>query len=128
MRLLGRHELRRAEDHALLGEHDRAGPHLALGDLGEAEVEHLGEVLQPALGAEKDVLGLEVAVDDARAVRLFERAADLDQDRERALDRHRAFRAHRLVEVLALEVLHHDVERAVLELAVEEHLHRVRVA
>jgi hypothetical protein len=36
-------------------------------------------------------------------------------------------RAHRLVEVLALEVLHHDVERAVLELAVEEHLHGVRV-
>ena len=37
------------------------------------------------------------------------------------------FGAHHLVEVLPLQVLHHDVERAVLELAVEEHLHGVRV-
>ena len=60
-------------------------------------------------------------------VRLVERAARLDEDRQRALDRERPLGAHGLVQVLALEELHDDVERAVLELAVEEDPHGVRV-
>ena len=63
------------------------GPQLALGDLGEPEVEHLGEVLHAAVPAEEDVLRLQVAVDDALVVRLLKRAAHLDQDADGALDR-----------------------------------------
>ncbi len=127
LRLLGRHELRRAEDHALLREHDRAGPQLALGHLGEAEVEHLGVVAQAAVGGEEDVLRLEIAVDDPLEVRLLEGAAALDEDGHRALGRERALLADHLVQVLALQVLHDDVERSVVELAEEEHLDGVGV-
>jgi hypothetical protein len=103
------------------------GPQLALGDLGQAEVEHLGKVADAAVGAEEDVLWLEIAMHDPLRVRLLQRAADLDEHGDRPLDRDRALAAHRLVEVLALEVLHHDVERAVFELAVQEDAHRVGV-
>ena len=66
-------------------------------------------------------------MDDAGLVRLVERAARRDEDGQRPLDGERPLGAHRLVEVLALEELHDDVERAVLELAEHEHLHGVRV-
>ena len=61
--LLGRHVVGRS--------HDRAGARLvrnlfiALGQLGQAEIEHLHEVGHVPLGDEEDVFGLEVAVDDA---------------------------------------------------------------
>jgi hypothetical protein len=104
----------------------RAGPHLTFRHLGEAEIEHFRKILEPTLQAQEDVLGLEIAVNDAHLVSLLQRAADLNQHRNRALHRHRAFLADRLVEVLALEQLHHDVERAVLlELPVHEDLRRV---
>ena len=51
-----------------------AGP--ALERLGEPEVEHL----DPALGRDLDVGGLQVAVDDAVLVRLLERLRDLERD------------------------------------------------
>ena len=49
-----------------------------LAQLGQAEVEHLDDVFAARAPQDHDVLGLEVAVDDALLVRLGERAADLD--------------------------------------------------
>ena len=65
--LLGCHVVRRS--------HHRAGTCLvrnfvvALGQLGQAEVEHFHEVGHMAFRDEENVLGLEVAVDDAVLVR-----------------------------------------------------------
>ncbi len=125
--LFGRHELGRAEHHALLGEDQRARLHLSLGHLGQAEIEDL-RIILPVLTRQENVLGLEIPVHDAQIVSFLQRAADLNQDRNRALSRDGAVLAHGLIEILALEHLHHDVQRAVFfHLPVHEHLHGVRV-
>ena len=116
-RLLGRHVGRRADGRAGRGQ-ERAGLHLG-GRLGDAEV---GDLHAP-VGRDHEVLGLEVAVDDAVRLRVgepgeqaFEHAADLRQ-------RHPAdVRAQRA----ALDVLHRDVRRAVV-LEVVVHGDDVRV-
>src|SRR5690606_6948814 len=77
---------------------------------------------------EEDVLGLQVAVDHPEVVGFLERAANLEQDRDGALDRERPLATHDLVEIPPLEVLHHDVELTRLELPVHHHLHGVGVA
>jgi hypothetical protein len=66
-------------------------------------------------------------VHDPLQVRLLERPAHLDQDRDRPIGRHRPFFSDHLVQVSPFQVLHHDVERPVLELPVEQHLHGIRV-
>ena len=81
--LLGAHVRRRAENHPDAGHHGgcRDGRRLRdvrraagrLHRLCQAEVEHL----DGAVGADLDVGGLEVAVDDALLVRGFERLGDL---------------------------------------------------
>ncbi len=58
LRLLGRHELGRAEDHPLLREDQRPRLHLPLGDLREAEIKHLGEVFNPPCLQRKMFSGL----------------------------------------------------------------------
>ena len=78
-RLFGRHVGRRPEDHAALrrggaqrrcisGVRDRAS------HLGQPEVQDLGV----AARADEDVCGLDIAVNDARAVRGIQRIGDLD--------------------------------------------------
>ena len=72
-RLLGRQVLGRPEDHARLREGRdarRRGRETRLGDLGDAEVEDLDDVGLAVALDEHDVVGLEVAVDDARGVRV----------------------------------------------------------
>ena len=54
--------------------------------LGEAEVEHL----EPAVGGEHHVLGLEVAVQDALPVGRAHRVGEGDREREEALHREAA--------------------------------------
>ena len=71
-RLLGRHVVRRAEDHPGLGELARAAA-----DLGHAEVEHLHEARVVPLLDDEDVVRLQVAVDDAARVGRVERGGDL---------------------------------------------------
>ena len=81
-RLLGRHVGRGADDRARLRLHQRRsrGPFAhPLAVLGDAEVEDLHQPVR----AHHDVLGLDVAVDDACAVRGREGARDLDGDVER---------------------------------------------
>ena len=73
----------------------------ALPRLGEAEVENLGL----AVGGQLDVRRLEVAVDDALLVRLFERLGDLPRDRDGLVDGDRpALQALR--QVFSLDELH----------------------
>ena len=66
---------------------------LAVNELGQAEVEHLDEGGVVAARDEEDVLGLEVAVDDAVRVRGRERVGDLRGDRDGALGLEAAPRA-----------------------------------
>jgi hypothetical protein len=79
-----------------------------LQDLGDAEVEHLDGA---GLGDE-DVVGLEVAVDDALHVRARERAQDRDHDLHRAGVRQALAVLGQVGERLAAQELEHDVRRA----------------
>ena len=112
--LLGRHEERRAEQSAGLGarrDTDRARRGL---DLRNAEVEHLGHVFV-VIGAahEKDVLGLQVAVNDAALVGAGKRARDLAHDARGFVEREGAKVLDSGVERFADEQLHDDVGAAV---------------
>ncbi len=106
-RLLGRDVVGGAQHaavrgQALVDEHAR-----------DAEVGHLGR----PLGVDQDVLGLDVAVDDAAVVRGAQRAGDLDRVGDRLGDRQAAQAADALLERLALDVLEHDVGRRVAVVA-----------
>ncbi|MBI4264353.1 MAG: hypothetical protein HY657_08250 [Acidobacteria bacterium] len=102
----------------VVGSIDRFTP--ATAGLRQAEVEELGARLR-----QHDVAGFQIAMDDARAVRLVERVDNLDGELERLLDRQplQTRAAHALCEMqgptvssaqprgerLALEQLHHEV-------------------
>ena len=75
--------------------------------LGEAEV---GD-LHAAPLVEQDVLGLDVAMDDAFVVGVLQRVADLRHDRQR-LGRRQAARLDELPQVGAVDVLHHEVVKS----------------
>jgi len=122
--LLGRHEVGRADDLGLVG---RPARRLVAGaELGQAEVEHLGEVAAAGGAGDQHVLGLEVAVDDAEVVGLDQRAADLEEQRRGARPRHRPVAADERPEVGAADVLHDQVQRARHRAEVED-LDGVRV-
>ena len=78
------------------------------GNLGQAEVENLGV---PALGDE-NVGGLDVAMDDAFAVRGIERVGDLDGQAEQHVHFQRAT-GDAVLEGQAIEVLHGDESLAI---------------
>ena len=102
--LLGGHVLRRSHEDRVLG-----AQRVGAADLGDAEVEHLhpgGGVLLGA--AEEDVVGLEVAVDDAGAVRGLERRAHLAGDGQRLVERDPAL-GEASGQGLPHQVLQHDV-------------------
>ena len=80
-----------------------------LRQLGEAEVEDL----HPAVAGDEDVLGLQVAVDDALVVRGGEAAGDLDGVVD-GLARRQRRGADARAQRLAFEQLRDDVGRAVV--------------
>jgi hypothetical protein len=102
--LLGRHVMQRAENGAVSRQlrrlcrragHSRLKKHTTrrVCGLREAEVQQLRLWRARASGArfgQHDVGGLQVAVNDAGAMGLVERVADLCRDRQRLLNRHRA--------------------------------------
>jgi hypothetical protein len=95
---------------------------------GDAEVHHL----DGAARGEHDVGGLDVAVDDARAVRVGERIEHARGELQRALGDDLAAVAQHLAQGHALDELHHDVRhghlgRAVLLFAGVVHGDDVRV-
>ena len=69
----------------------------------QTEVEHLHR----AVGADLDIRGLQIAVDDALLVRRFERLGDLLRDRQRLVERNRATR-DALRQIVALDEFHHE--------------------
>jgi len=75
---------------------------------GDAEVEELH-----AAARDHHVGGLQIAMDDAAAMRLVQGIDDLDGVRQRLLDRHRPPR-ETLLQRLTFDVLHHQVLDAIL--------------
>ena len=111
-RLLGRHVHHRPQRRAWAGQmavaEGRGGPRLraarlALSDFGKTEVQHLG---LPAPGHE-DVRWLDIAMDDARAVRHVERVGELNGHIQQLLQRERP-NGNKILECRAVEMLHHD--------------------
>ncbi len=105
--LLRREVVGRAEDHA--GARARARPG-GLEHLGDAEVEqaHRHDAAR-AVEGDEDVLGLEIAVDDADAVRRVERLEHGEGGGHDGVDLEAADAAQRRADRLAVEVLHHQV-------------------
>lgn len=124
--LLGGHVFGRAADHALARQ-TGAGLRLVLHQLGDAEVEHLGQLAMRSKLLDEDVLGLEVAVQDAEAVRFGERGEDLQRDVDDALPRERVVARDDVLERVALDELHHDVRDAVRGLSVVDDRNAVRM-
>jgi hypothetical protein len=103
--LLGRDVVQRADPvSGLGGARDRQRV------LGEPKVRQVDVVL----GGQQDVGGLDVAVDEAGAVRRVERRPDLADDPRRTLGRKPALAAHQAADVVAGDVAHRDVRDAVL--------------
>ena len=133
LELLGRHEGRRTEGEPGARAH-------AVGELGDPEVEDLDEERgrQPgeaqARGeverrvGEEEVLGLEVAMDDACGVRADEGAGDLGDDQRDQARVGGANGGQPRVERLAAQVLEHEIRSAVGREGAVEHLDDVGVA
>ena len=134
-RLLRRHVRGRSEHHAHVGELAAAEQHLGIADeLDEAKVDDL-RALPAAHLDEHDVIGLEIAMDDAVAVRVRDSIEQLARDRERAPHADRAL-LHLPGQRVALDQLHHEEQEALLDEHVDrmdqvlviEHADRVRLA
>ncbi len=123
--------LRLLRAHVVGGAEHRPGLRVAPVDSGsrglrDAEVEHFGD-LAIIVGHEEDVVRLEVAVNDADAVRFRQRPAHLADDPQDVVGRHSADTLQTLAEIFAVEQLHRDVRRA-LKYAVIEDLDDVGTA
>ena len=116
LRLLRRHVAHRAHHRSRTGHVGRRGVAFAGGlDAGEAEVEDLHDTGR----GEKEVVGLEVAVDDAAGVGGGEAAGDLDGMRQGFLERETSSGETR-AEGRAFEELEDEVGAAVLPADVED--------
>ena len=111
-RLLGAHVLRRAERQSGLRDARAAG----VGD-GEGDAE-VGDERLAFL--EEDVLRLQIAVDDALAVGVVERAGDRRRDAHGLIDRELLLADEAGAERLALDVRHHIEEHLARRAGIEE--------
>ena len=124
--LLGGHVIGGAQHGAGLGAAGHAAAPGGRFELGDAEVEHLGDlfvVVGPA--HEKDVLWLEIPVNDPGVVRALQGPADLDENSCCLAERQSPDAVESTVERLADEQLHDDVGTAVSRDAVIVNLDRV---
>ena len=101
---------------------------LDVGHLRDAEVEHLDAGAPVGAVCEKEVRGLEIAMDHPERVRLGERLGGLEQVVDRQLGREAALLLEELLEVLSLEVLHDQVRRAAGQRRHVAHAHHVLAA
>ena len=111
-RLLGAHVVRRAEAEAGLG-HAAAG-RCAHGERDAEVGDHRAAVV------EQDVLGLDVAVDDAVAVRVVQGVGDIAGDADGLVHTELRLAVELVADRLALDVRHYIVEEAVGGARVEE--------
>src|SRR5678815_5701009 len=79
------------------------------GVLDEPEIEHFHEVIVRSEPADEDVRRLDVAVDQATAVRLAERVIDLPQQVDSPRRIHRSELPDQSLETQAFEQLHHVI-------------------
>ncbi len=107
--LLGRHELGRAEERRRGRQVAPVRAAAGLHQLGDAEVEDLDARGAAHPRRQEQVPRLEVAVDDARLVRLAYRLARLDEIEHRVVDREGPALLDQGPQVRPLEVLHDDV-------------------
>ncbi|PRQ04694.1 hypothetical protein ENSA5_05430 [Enhygromyxa salina] len=103
--LLGAHVARGAKDHARAGQ-DLGGA-IGVEQLGDAEVDDLGDLAAVEAPRHEHVLGLEIAVDDAAVVGVLEPGQDLVEDLAGRLGLPRLAEAG--AELLADEQLHDQV-------------------
>ncbi len=108
-RLLGRHVVRRPHGDAGVGDVVVRAVEIAR----DAEVEDLDDLAPVALLRHEDVLGLEVAVDDALLVRGRQRLEDALEVVEHEIERDAAL-GQAIAQRLAVEQLHRHEEQAVL--------------
>jgi hypothetical protein len=108
--LLRRHVARIAEGHAEAGRRRAAA---LLDQLGQPEVEQLDEVRLAAAHRQVDVARAQIAVHEAHRVGVDQRLRHLDHHVEGALDRQPGVADEHVVEGLALEQLHRQVQAPV---------------
>lgn len=121
--LLGTHVERRAHHRS---RRRRAVHRCALIDLRHAEIEQLDEEFSIDV-AEENVVRLDVAMNDSQAVRTRQSSRGLRHDLDDIGNRKRSVPTNRMLEILAFEVLHHDVRNFVRRNAVIENLRNVRM-
>ena len=122
---LRRHVLKRAEDGALRRQRSRPGGRGGDGE-GAAAVDRAGHDLRQTeieqlhtRGGDHDVAGLQVAMQDALAVRGVEGAGDLHRPGQRLRDGHGSL-GNSIGECFTLEMLHHEEAGAALLAHVEQ--------
>jgi hypothetical protein len=93
--------------------------HLAHG-LGQAEVEDLDPLVPARRAQQEDVLRLEIPMDEARRVRLGEARADLVGDGQGTRGRQPGLALEEFPQVLAPQVLHHEVDETFPRAEVED--------
>ena len=105
---------------------DRHCPDRRAQALGDTEVEHLRVNRAAGAAGQKDVVRLDVPVDDAVIVRVRHRCDDGQRDLDRLLNRQLP-PLEPLIEILPVQILHHQEADAILEAKVG-HVHDVRMA
>ena len=116
LHLLGGHVRRRSEHRALAGE---ARGFFVRGDgrveLCEAEIEELGELVALLASHQENVLGLQIAVNDACRVGLHQALRAVGNHAHRGLGIDEPDARHPVVQRLALQQLHRDERTPILE-------------
>ena len=88
--------------------------------LGDAEVDDLGDLFARAIARDDDVVGLEIAVDDAELVRGVQSVGDLAREVDRAARVEGAVFLENGRQRLTVDVLHHEVDDLVRFAVVED--------
>src|SRR5690606_4849232 len=121
------HVLRRPDDRPWRPRPAAARQLRIFADLGDPEVQNFDEVAELRVFLPQAVLRLDVPMDDALQVRGAEGLADLPRDRPHPRPWQWTVAGEDRLEILAVEVLHHHVRHAVVQLAVVAHRHHVRM-
>jgi hypothetical protein len=107
--LLGRHIIRRPHQGSVLrGSEIRLHVRIGLQEFGDPKIEYLRDRRVVFASVKKNVLGLEVPMNDAEVVRLVQRASNLGQDSENHVRMQWTASSHERLEIHAFEKLHDE--------------------